>query len=708
MNRCYLLAAVGIIALTTAAPALAANDQIVNAPPPAWARPSAPIAAPPDATGLLFFERQDVQTHLDAEGQSHFQSFRVKLLHPQALQLGNVILSWKPTSGPVTVHTVAINRGGQVTNVLDKTKFEILRREDELEQAMLSGVLTATLQVPDLRVGDVLEVAYTVRDADPTFGGTIAGLWSVPEVPLPGQYRLALSWESGQTPRAQISQALQPAVVRAADRIEIALSNPPALAAPKDAPPRYGWQRVVEYSDFNTWSALAETFAPLYAQAATLKPDSPLKAEAARIKATHRDEMERAAAALKLVQQEVRYVYVGLGAGNVAPSDADTTWERRFADCKGKTALLLALLSELGISAEPVLVNNAGQDDGLDQRLPSPAYFDHVLVRATIAGKPRWLDGTLPPIARPALRPLVNYRWVLPVVAKGAKLERNPFRPFPEPQEINLYEIDAREGFDRPAKITNTTIVRGIKGLSQYAQLSALTPDQIASSLRAELTGGEFNSIDDVRWRYDEENDASIVTIVGKGPVDWDDDGDGAKSFSLPGGGFSPPNRRLRDAGQDQSAPFYNDPDYSCSVTTVRLPATTNDLEWSFNTTFANAIFGRMYYRTMRRQDGTIRMIRGFVTALDEVPAAMAASDNERLADFDNSRANIYFTPGRKNVLDPADFPAVPATWELNWARPGPPCMPSAEMLEAWRRSGHKYRSDTDVPVSTAPLSSKD
>ena len=68
------------------------------------------------------------------------------------------MLAWKPMSGAATVHSVAIHRGSQVIDVLDRAQFQILRREDRLEQAMLSGVLTASLQVPDLRVGDVLEV----------------------------------------------------------------------------------------------------------------------------------------------------------------------------------------------------------------------------------------------------------------------------------------------------------------------------------------------------------------------------------------------------------------------------------------------------------------------------------------------------------------------------------------------------------------------
>src|SRR3546814_6567111 len=104
--------------------------------------------------------------------------------------------------------------------------------------------------------------------------------------------------------------------------------------------------------------------------------------EAARIAAAHSAPLDRASAALKLVQRDVRYIYVGLGNGNLTPATAEETWQRRYGDCKGKTALLLALLARLGIEAEAVLANNSGGDDGLDERLPNPGMFDHVLVRS--------------------------------------------------------------------------------------------------------------------------------------------------------------------------------------------------------------------------------------------------------------------------------------------------------------------------------------
>jgi transglutaminase-like putative cysteine protease len=558
----------------------AKGDQVQRGPAPKWAVQSEPMAVPADAAGAVFIRQQDTEVHLDDKGQLLYTAYRIKVLHPNALQIGNLSLAWNPAAGSPVVHVIKIHRGGEVIDVLQKASFEILRREDQLEAARLDGILTAVLRVPDLRVGDEIEFGATIRTSDPTLGKDDAGLLMLGSEPAPGRYHLRLSWDEQDKPTVKTSPDMTAVAQQGANAIDYRFDNPAALNPPKDAPPRYQWQRVVEYSNFADWQGISRRFAPLFADASKLGAASPLKAEAAGIAAANAQPLDRAAAALKLVQQDVRYIYVGLNGGNLTPAAADETWQRRYGDCKAKTALLLSLLHELGIEAEAVLVNNSGGDDGMDERLPSPRMFDHVLVRARIEGKSYWLDGTLPAVVPPGAEPAIAYQWVLPLTARGSGLEHLAWKPAARPDEITMFEIDARAGFDKPARITNTTIKRGIEGLQQEAQFSAATPAQLLGAFRQNAIGSTWQTIEDVKWRYDQKAQASILTVVGTGAVSWDDQGGGSKGLALPGGGFNPPEMRLRAAEQNQDLPYYNKPEFDCRVTTVRLPATTKPGQW--------------------------------------------------------------------------------------------------------------------------------
>ncbi len=661
----YVIGAV-LLAMTSVA-TFAQNERIRQGPIPDWANRSEPIDVPPDVSGPIFVRYNDSLARLTTRGQSLHQSYRIRILHPNALQLGNVTISWNPQAGAAMVHAVRIHRDGTIIDVLRNTEFTVLRREDQLDQARIDGLLTAVLQVPDLRVGDEIEVATTIESNDPTLGASVYGMLFVAPEPPAGRLHLGLSWERGQEPVIRMSPQMAAMAQRTPNSLDLRFDNAGPVAPPNQAPPRFNWQRIAEYSDFADWQSVSRQFEALFRTAATLAPRSPLREEARRIAATNATPLARTQAALRLVQQDVRYIYVGLNAGNLTPATADLTWERRFGDCKGKTALLLALLGELGIPAEAVLANNSDGDDGLNERLPNPGSFDHVLARATIDGITYWLDGTLPAVATPSTEPALSYRWYLPLTQAGADLTARPWQAAPSPDDLTLYDIDARAGFDQPATVTRTTVIRGIGGLLLHAQISALSSSQLLNAIRQQMTGDLWQNIDEVRYRYDARARAAVMTISGTGMVDWDNSSDFAtRSLSLPGGGFSPPERRLRPTQQDQSVPYYNAPNFSCYVTTVRIPSATEQIRWTHNSNFNTRLFGRNYARAFDIRENAIRMIRTSRTEQLEISPADAQLDNARIAQFDNSMAWIFFRSAYNRPRRPSPH-EVPTVDEIDW-----------------------------------------
>lgn len=147
------------------------------------------------------------------------------------------------------------------------------------------------------------------------------------------------------------------------------------------------------------------------------------------------------------------------------------------------------------------------------------------------------------------------------------------------------------------------------------------------------------------------------------------------KSLALPGGGFSPPEKRVRPVDQDQEAPYYNKAEYDCRVTTVRLPATTRQGQWSHKDDIATQMFGRTYYRAFELRGGAMRMIRGLRTDQREIDGASARRDNARIAGFDNSMAWITFDPNGQNAVVQKARP-VPSTDEIDWTADDVPCLP--------------------------------
>jgi hypothetical protein len=672
------------LALATPAAALAADGrELAYRPAADWVLPApSPTTGADGGNAPLRVVHADTQIHIGPAGTDIYTDNRVRILTAEGLKIGNLTLEWNPAAGGVTVHAVRIIRQGQAIDVLKTAHFQVIQREGGLEQSMLTGNLTAMLQVPGLQVGDELEMASTIRMHDPTLGEHAFGLYQLPVQGLPGAYRYRMTWPTQVGPtqgalawrQTRDLPLVLPAALGNEKAVAVELRDPGAVIANDGAPARYNVRRVVEYSDFAGWDEISKAFWPLFDRAAVLAPQSPLQAEVAGIAAASADPAERARAALRLVQDQIRYVYVGLNGGNFRPAGVDETWSRRFGDCKAKTVVLLAVLRALGIEAEPVLVNIAG-DDGLDQRLPSPAVFNHVLIRARIGGKAYWLDGTRSGDVWLDMIPAPAFHWALPLRQAGAGLDRVAPRPFERPQSIHVLDLDASAGIDAAARATVQHILRGDQGFIIRTQLSSLGPADADRVMRAYWNQQEGWIVpDSMAWSFDERTRTVVLTMKGTGRPDWEGDAAQGRDLTLWHGGFYPPPLLHRPAEQEQSAPWLTEfPAFECSAVTVHLPRAGAKRRWTLDAEPMNLTIGGVtYWRAAALRDGTVRLVKSRSVEKAEISAAEAQAENAAVPAFNNRMSRVSEEPLTAGQSAGGVFPFADAT---DWVRDDGACI---------------------------------
>lgn len=515
-------------ALALAAGTTFASDKLAVGPPDPWVKPLAiptPKPAPEDSQAVRRL-LADFQVRYDAEGEVVYRHDASRIQSPEGLQAGAVSIKWDPAVETPTVHSLRIIRGAQVIDVLASQKFTVLRREANLERAMLDGVLTATLQPEGLQVGDVLELSYSVTRHDPVMQGhseLILGL--TPAKFAIDRVQIREVWPGSKAMRWREVEGLSPAAVvtKPDGEAELTVSEIDAsrAKAPDGAPSRFNDLSNVEASDFKDWREVSALMAPLYAKATTLPATSPLKAEAAKIRAASSDPELEAAAALRLVQDQVRYLFLGMNEGGYVPADADVTWSRRFGDCKGKTALLLALLHELGIEAEPAIVSTE-IGDGMDTRLPNVELFDHVLVRVVIAGKVYWLDGTRSGDHSLDSIEVPGFAWALPLSEPGANLEKLVPQPLATPQVETSVRLDASAGLDAVAPAHVEMVFRGDLATVAKVGLASKPPADVDKALRDTWKSAfPWVEIKSVKATYDDATDEEHFAMDGAANMTW-------------------------------------------------------------------------------------------------------------------------------------------------------------------------------------------
>lgn len=644
MSRIVAFAAV----LALAGTARAGDVEPHFGPPGAWVKaaalPPQTPADPSDATPAKAV-LVDIENNFGPDGDQYYFEFAGKVLTPDGLSaLGGMSAEWNPDIESVTIHKLQIIRGGTVIDRLPIDKFMTLRRETNLEKAMLDGRLTAAVQITDLQVGDVVDFAYTITRKDPILQGHSEGEQHLVHGFSPSVIRFRDVWPASKPMRWKtggLLSGLKP--VSGPDGAEIGAelhdftSKPP----PDGAPPRFKDAGHVEFSQFADWPEVSRLLAPLFDKASTLAPTSPLKAEAAKIAAATSDPELRASLALRLVQDQVRYLFVGLDNGGYNPTAADVTWSRRFGDCKGKTVLLLALLKELGIQAEPVMVNTT-TGDGIDQRLPRLSVFDHVLVRAFIDGHAFWLDGTS--AADRDVRTLSEppYGWGLPVRAAGAQLERMAGEPLVLPQGETVLTVDSSQGLDQPPQVSAVTVLHGPVAVLFSRKVGALSREDAQKGFtEAWSKGYQWVDVQSVAWTYDPAAGEFRFSMTGAGkPGSWPvDNRTGGQVFEIDGSAFPKLKAFTRPAGQDAQAPFQvGFPLYERAITVLKLP--NGGAGFSLvGDNLDETINGVDYRRFTRFEHGRVVMTRSSRAMKSEVSAAEAGVDNLRAARFETGSA---------------------------------------------------------------------
>ena len=641
-----------------------AGDKVVFAPPPAWvdlpAPPDAAVGGDGPALKLLF---DDNQSRIGPGGDDFFNRRVYKVLKPEGLSsLTSQSLTWDPAVETLTLHTIAIHRGDQVIDLLkDKDKVLVIRRETGLEEGALDGRLTANRQIDGLQVGDIVDVAWTMTRHDPVARGhseDFEGLSSG----VTGRYRVKISWPADDPVRWRATPGFgQPTITTADGRTTLYwdATNVEPPDPPVGAPARYAAIGRLFASSFGRWEDVSAMIYPLFDKAATLEPDSALKVEAAAIAARSTDPKVRAFEALQLVEGKVRYFFVGTDDGGYIPASADETWRRRFGDCKGKTVLLLALLRQLGVQAEPALVSTQ-QGDGMDQNVPGLGWFNHVIIRATIDGKVYWLDGTrqadlggLQTLSPPA------WRWALPLRSAGAPLEPIVQAPLDRPQMEVTLTLDARKGLDVPAAAELRVRVTGDLALAmRIASAQASKADLERVTRQAFAKGMSWITAKDVAWRDLPDQNAFEIVLTGVADMDWRDNPDvHLREFRIPDTTASAGGKPFatREQGFEQDAPYLVPYPFSVGG---RMDIALPDGGKGFSVrplNVAETVGGYEIKRSDAITDGHVVFDVSLRTVVSEVPASDAAAANKEMRRLGDEQEYIRAPP------EPATGAAKPA-----------------------------------------------
>ena len=399
-------------------------------PAPSWVVPAKENRNAKVDRAPLHYRVVDDQTLVDDKGTVRYGRVVRVVNDTSGLgQAAQIEVVFNPSYQTLVFHHLDIVRDGKQSSRLDRKKVQLLQRETQLERRIYDGSVTASIILDDVRVGDQIDIAYSIRGDNPVFGSRFVAMewmshWRGPAALY--QYRLIAPEARKITLRAgSPDMQLETKVEHGSRETLIRREAVPLLYIDSGAPFGATLKQQVQFSEFADWADVARWGTALF-EAAGGGGGALLDQKAAEIRSASPDPETRLLAALRFVQAEVRYFGTETGLNSHKPEAPQKVLEQRFGDCKDKVALFVALLRRLDIAATPVLVSSRyrGQVDSL---VPSPLAFDHVIARVELNAKTYWLDVTRSHQTGPlASRQAIGFTRGLPLAAQTTVLANLP------------------------------------------------------------------------------------------------------------------------------------------------------------------------------------------------------------------------------------------------------------------------------------------
>ena len=297
------------------------------------------------------------------------------------------------------LHYVFLKRQDTTIDALNPERISVNERQQGLESHVVDGLTTISYSIEDLRVGDVVDYAYTVitrAGGHPVRGEYyLTTRWLSWNMPVKSQFiRLVndavkpIRWSIGRY--ADKSFTLEDGLIDSGESHELKLNDLPITLIDQMAP-RWFWPDFMVMATDKSWVDVSREMYLKFRAMGIWEESLDLSGV---IDVGDTDIEAAIIQMLRFVQNDVRYRSESSGIFSHTPKMASRTLSMRYGDCKDKATLLKIMLEQIDVDADLVLVNTE-LDKKIKSLPPSPLTFDHMILRIRHGGVAYFVDPTI-------------------------------------------------------------------------------------------------------------------------------------------------------------------------------------------------------------------------------------------------------------------------------------------------------------------------
>jgi tetratricopeptide (TPR) repeat protein/transglutaminase-like putative cysteine protease len=320
---------------------------------------------------------------------------KIRLQSEAGIQEYSVIrFNYSTDSDEMNIEYVRVRKPDGTVIETPRDDFQKMAADITRTAPMYTDLHETHVPVKGLSVGDILEYSVRTHVVKPLIPGQFWLDYTFNKQTLILEEELEVNVPKGRFLNVK-SPEVKPAIRDEGDRriylwksANLARKSDEGDDVPTEVPPP-----PVQISTFRTWDEIGKWWASL--EDPRVVPTPEIIAKATALTKDAKTDEEKIRAIYNFASLRFRYIGVSFGLGRYQPHPANDVLNNAYGDCKDKHTLLASLLKAIGLDAYPALINSSRD---VDQDLPSPGQFDHVITAVPRGNDLIWLD-TTPEIA---------------------------------------------------------------------------------------------------------------------------------------------------------------------------------------------------------------------------------------------------------------------------------------------------------------------
>ena len=416
-----------------------------DGPVPAGSSPAekalgpATVAGKPDYSKEPFvFEKYTTRVRFENDGTGERDRIvRIRVQSDAGVQaLGELTFGYNSANERITVQYVRVTKPDGRTVTADASAIKETNADVARNAPVYTDYKVKHVTVPSLQAGDTLEYEVDTNLATPLAAGEFWYAQDFVKGAIVLDESLEVNLPDGR-PLNLVSPQAQYQVEHSSGRAiytwKHAQLTHPARGEQDQATDSASKAPDVQFTTFKSWQEVAQWYAKLEEGRETPTPE--LRAKVGELTQGKTTDLEKIQALYDYVAKNIRYVSLSFGLGRYQPHTAAEVFANKYGDCKDKATLLAAMMRVAGISSDVALIPATST---LDETMPSPSQFDHVITAVPENNALVWMDTTTEVAPFRMLAATLRDKSALLVAPDGkGRIVRTPADPpFPASQSV--------------------------------------------------------------------------------------------------------------------------------------------------------------------------------------------------------------------------------------------------------------------------------